>query len=65
MFINLSIYLQLMIWWDSLSMIEKRVASNKEELVLVTEAAIQGQVAIFSQTNRDRSSQDDDNDKSQ
>ena len=54
-----------MIWWDSLSMIEKRVASNKEELVLVTEAAIQGQVAIYSQANRDRNNDEEENEKNQ
>ena len=27
--------MQLIIWWDSLSMIERRVASNKEQLVQV------------------------------
>ena len=31
---------QLMIWWDSLSMIEKRVAQNKEFLVVTTEVII-------------------------
>jgi hypothetical protein len=52
-----------MIWWDSLSMIEKRVASNKEQLVLVTEAAVQGQVMAYSgKGSRDgKDDKDDDN----
>ena len=35
---------KLIVWWDSLSMIEKRVGANKEMLVLMTEQAIQSQV---------------------
>ena len=46
-------------------MIEKRVASNKEELVLMTESAIQGQVAIFNDSSRHRNSDDEDNEKNQ
>jgi hypothetical protein len=45
-----------MIWWDSLSMIE-------EQLVLVTEAAVQGQVMAYSgKGSRDgKDDKDDDN----
>lgn len=48
---------QLIVWWDSLSMIEKRVPANKEYLVLTTEAVYQGQVATFTRKK------DDDDDK--
>jgi hypothetical protein len=48
---------QLMIWWDSLTMIEKRVGANKEFLVMTTETAVQGQVVTtFTVTTN----QDDD-----
>jgi len=39
---------QLLIWWDSLSMIEKRVAQNKEFLVQTTESAVQSQVVGYT-----------------
>ena len=35
---------QLVVWWDSLSLTEKRILSNKEFLVQTTEGAIQGQI---------------------
>jgi hypothetical protein len=49
---------QLLIWWDSLSMIEKRVPANKEYLVQVTETAFQGQIVGQTATK----SSDDDHD---
>ena len=52
---------QLIIWWDSLNMIEKRVSSNKEYLVQTTEAAIQGQVvSAFKSQNKNNEGDDDD-----
>lgn len=53
---------QLVVWWDSLNMIEKRVSTNKEYLVQITEAAIQGQIvsAISSKTNNNEGDDDDD-----
>ncbi len=56
--------IQLIIWWDSLSMIEKRVASNKEQLVMITEAAVQGQVVSYSGTGS-RPGKNDDEDAQQ
>ena len=49
---------QLMVWWDSLSMIEKRVPSNKENLVQVTESSIQGQVVSYTSASRGNSEED-------
>ena len=49
---------KLIVWWDSLSMIEKRGGGNKEMLVLSTELAIQSQVLGY--TNSDSSSSSDD-----
>ena len=49
---------KLIVWWDSLTMIEKRSASNKEMLVHSAELAIQSQVLGF--TNSDSSSSSDD-----
>lgn len=53
---------QLVVWWDSLNMIEKRVSTNKEYLVQITEAAIQGQIvsAVSSKTNNNEGDDDDD-----
>ena len=49
---------KLIVWWDSLSMIEKRGGGNKEMLVLTTELAIQSQVLGY--TNSDSSNSSDD-----
>jgi SMODS and SLOG-associating 2TM effector domain 1 len=50
---------QLIIWWDSLSMIEKRVPANKEFLVQTTELTIQTQVVGYlSSKNKDDSADD-------
>jgi hypothetical protein len=49
---------KLIVWWDSLSLIEKRGGANKEMLVMMTESAIQGQVLGFS--NNDAQSSSDD-----
>jgi hypothetical protein len=38
----------LLVWWDGLTLIEKRVPKNKDRLVLITEETIQGQAAIFT-----------------
>ena len=52
---------QVLIWWDSLNMIEKRVQSNKEYVVQTTEAAIQAQAASYnSKSNQDDSDDDSD-----
>jgi hypothetical protein len=56
---------KLIVWWDSLSMIEKRVGANKEMLVLMTEQAIQSQVLGFtisdsSGTGDDKKDDDDE-----
>ncbi len=54
---------QLLIWWDSLTMIEKRSISNKEKLVTTTEQVIQTQaVSVASSNNATRSSDDDEDD---
>ena len=45
-------------------MIEKRVASNKEQLVMVTEAAVQGQVMSYNGTGS-RTGKGDDEDTAQ
>jgi hypothetical protein len=37
-----------LVWWDGLTLIEKRVPKNKDRLVLITEETIQGQAAIFT-----------------
>ena len=55
---------QLLIWWDSLSMIEKRVAVNKEQLVLTTEAAVQGQMLSYSAASTAKHSSKDSDDES-
>ena len=54
----------LLIWWDSLSMIEKRVAVNKEQLVMTTEAAIQGTLLSYSSSTTNKSSKEDSDDES-
>lgn len=54
--------LQLLIWWDSLSMIEKRVAANKEFLVQTTESAVQGQVVSYT-SSKGRDENEDDRDQ--
>ena len=51
---------QLLIWWDSLSMIEKRVSANKEYLVQVTETAFQGQIVGQTATKSSDVDHDDD-----
>jgi hypothetical protein len=50
---------QLLIWWDSLSMIEKRVPANKEYLVQVTETAFQGQIVGQTATKSSDEDRDD------
>ena len=52
---------QLVIWWDSLSMIEKRVPANKEFLVSTTEQTVQIQVVGHVHSR----SKDDENDDSE
>ena len=37
-------------WWESLSMVEKRVASNKAVLVHTTEANNDGEISAFVKT---------------
>ncbi len=39
--------LQLLLWWEAQSVIEKRVLSNKDYLVKWTEYVIQSQATIF------------------
>ena len=34
-------------WWESLTLIEKRVPANKTKLVKMTEATIQAQATVF------------------
>ena len=52
---------QVLIWWDSLNMIEKRVQSNKEYIVTTTESTIQAQAASYNtKSNNDDSDDDDD-----
>ena len=53
---------QLVIWWDSLSMIEKRVPANKEFLVSTTEQTVQIQV-IGHMHSRSRDEENDDSEK--
>ena len=50
---------QLMIWWDSLSMIEKRVPANKESLVRITETAVQGQIVSYNKSRKNEGAEDD------
>ena len=40
-------FFQLLVWWDALTLIEKRVPANKDQLVKKTEATIQAQATIF------------------
>ena len=47
-------------WWDGLTMIEKRVPTHKETLVRVTEECIQAQATIFSGGSRKSDSNDAD-----
>jgi len=51
---------QLLVWWDGLTMIEKRVPSHKETLVKSTEACIQAQATIFSGGARRSDDEDED-----
>jgi hypothetical protein len=45
---------KLLVWWDHLTMIEKRIPQNKEILVLTTEAAIESQiVGIMTSSSAD------------
>jgi len=53
---------QLLVWWDGLTMIEKRVPSHKETLVKSTEACIQAQATIFSGGGGRRNEDDDEGD---
>lgn len=56
---------KLIVWWDSLSLIEKRNGAHKEMLVMMTESAIQGQVLGFSNSDSQNSSDEkkDEDDK--
>ena len=47
-------------WWDSLTMIEKRVPQHKETLVKTCEETIQAQATIFSGGGARKSDGDDD-----
>jgi SMODS and SLOG-associating 2TM effector domain 1 len=54
---------KLLIWWDSLSMIEKRVGANKEFLVVNTELAIQSQVVGVNSKTEKKEEQEDEGEK--
>ena len=45
---NLSQLQELRIWWQSLSMVQKTVPSNKEHLVETTEDAIEAEVGVWT-----------------
>mmetsp|Transcript_9349 Transcript_9349/g.9165 ORF Transcript_9349/g.9165 Transcript_9349/m.9165 type:complete len:487 (+) Transcript_9349:1001-2461(+) len=51
---------QLIIWWDALSMIEKRIGANKEFLVVVTELAIQSQVVGYASKGQQKDDNNED-----
>jgi hypothetical protein len=55
-----SSHLQLLVWWDSLTMIEKRVPQHKETLVKTCEETIQAQATIFSGGGARKSDGEDD-----
>ena len=38
---------QVLNWWESLTLIEKRVPANKTKLVKTVEATIQAQATVF------------------
>jgi len=50
---------QLLVWWDGLSMIEKRVPSNKDRLITESENVILSQATIYSGSNSSNSADRD------
>jgi len=50
---------QLLVWWDGLSMIEKRVPSNKDKLITESENVILSQATIYSGSNNSSSADQD------
>lgn len=54
---------KLLVWWECLSMIEKRNIFNKDALVHQTESIIKQQATIFSGgSSKKRDSKNDDDD---
>lgn len=51
---------QLLVWWDALSLIEKRSAHVKKALVLTTESAIQAQVVYYAAKNQQNKENEND-----
>ena len=39
----------LLLWWDSLTFVEKRMGKHRDNLVATTESAIMGEVSVFYQ----------------
>ena len=60
---------KILVWWECLSMIEKRNIFNKETLVRTTEEIIKAQATIFSgsstkkRNTKDEKNEDDDDDE--
>ena len=50
---------QLLVWWDGLSTIEKRVPSNKDKLITESENVILSQATIYSGSNNSSSADQD------
>ena len=50
-----------LIWWDSLSFVEKRMGKHKDNLVATTEAAIMCDTELFYQSTEDLEDNDDGN----
>jgi hypothetical protein len=38
-----------LLWWDSLTFVEKRMSKHRDNLVQMTESAIMGEVNLFYQ----------------
>jgi hypothetical protein len=43
----------LLLWWDSLTFVEKRMGRHKNHLVSATESAVMGEVNLFYQAGGD------------
>ena len=48
-----------LMWWDSLSFVEKRMGKHKDNLVATTEAAIMSETEAFYQSTEDLEEEDD------
>lgn len=51
----------MLVWWDGLTMIEKRVPINKDTLIRTTEQSILNQATTIGSAGGSSAGEDDDN----